>query len=195
MEEFDIQNSNEKETTLNYPVIIGFVLILALIGGGTYWFLTRGDDTTDEQEEFATEETVQNEENIEDVETIEIDSTAVSQDQTTDETATQDAQSETNSDTTEATTDTTTSTDATTSTDNSQNVYFIVSGAFSSETNALNKVEKLKAEGYNAVIVEQNAKGLYIVAYEGYPDFASAKTKMDEMRTSNPKVWIYKKKN
>ena len=195
MEEFEIQNSNEKETTLNYPVIIGFILILALIGGGIYWFLTRGNDEVDDQEETATEETVQNEESTEDVATKEIDSTAISQDQVVDETSTQDDQPATGTETTDAAMDTTTSTDTTATTDNIQNVYFIVSGAFSSETNALNKVEKLKAQGYNAVIVEQNAKGLYIVAYEGYPDFASAKTKLDEIRQTDSNAWIYKKRN
>ena len=189
MEEFDIQNSNERETTLNYPLIIGVILALILIGGGTYWYLSRNDDTGMQEEVTSGTETLNDENNESASEQI-LDSTDVQyQDETQSQEATTD---ETTEETTDDTTNETYSNDADA---NSDNKYFIVSGAFSSKTNADNKVETLKADGYNAVIAGQNSNGLYIVAYEGFPDMESAKAKLSEIRETNPQAWIYKKMN
>ena len=200
MEEFDFdirQNTNEEESTLNYPLIIGLIVALLLIGGGIYWFVTRDSDDVDEtQEEMVSgDETTTSEEQA--VEKV-IDSTDLNQ-KTEDATASQEAQTtETTDDTTNTTsTETVTSTTSDTSSkyDNSENVYFIVSGAFKSEDNAQNKVDKLKADGFNAVIVGQNGAGLFIVAYEGFSNIDDAKTKLAEVRQSHPQAWIYKKNN
>ena len=198
MEEFDIQNSNERETTLNYPLIIGLIIGLFLIGGGVYWYLSANDET-DEQEEVVTDNTEQNNETGDNTEEKVIDSTAVDQAQNAAETETQETETTADSTDTGATAGTndtskTTSNDTATNVD-TQNVYFIVSGAFRDENNAQKKVENLKSAGYNAVIVGQNAKGLYIVAYEGFHDLGSAKTRLNEIRQTDSNAWIYKKKN
>nr|HID59263.1 SPOR domain-containing protein [Desulfobacterales bacterium] len=74
-----------------------------------------------------------------------------------------------------------------------QLVYFIISGAFSDETNANKQLEQLKQEGYQAVIVGKNTNGLTMVAYEGFANFNDALNRMNEIRNTNPSVWIYKK--
>lgn len=194
MRELDFQNNNEKQVTLNYPVIIGFILILALIGGGLYWYFLR-DNNTDDKEEVVTEQSSQNDENTDSSSEKVIDSTDINQEQAVDETTSTDEDqtvTETSTETTEAVTQTTTKT---TTNDNTDNIYFIVSGAFKSESNAQNSVEELKNKGYNAVIVGKNNKGLYIVAYEGFPDIKSAKVKLNEIRQTNSQAWIYKKMN
>ena len=198
MEEFDIQNSNERETTLNYPLIIGLIIGLFLIGGGIYWYLSHNDES-DNPEEVVTDDAIQNGETGENPEEKVIDSTAVGQEQNTGETRTQEPETNTDTTTTGTTSGTndtseTTLNDTTTNVD-TQNVYFIVSGAFRDENNAQKKVENLKSAGYNAVIVGQNAKGLYIVAYEGFHDLGSAKTRLNEIRQTDSNAWIYKKKN
>lgn len=74
-----------------------------------------------------------------------------------------------------------------------QLVYFIISGAFSDEANANKQLEQLKQEGYQAIIVGKNTNGLTMVAYEGFVNFNDALNRMNEIRNTNPSVWIYKK--
>jgi len=74
-----------------------------------------------------------------------------------------------------------------------QLVYFIISGAFSNEANANKQLEQLKQEGYQALIVGKNNNGLTMVAYEGFANFNDALNRMNEIRNTNPSVWIYKK--
>ncbi len=196
--DFDIRQNNEEKSTLNYPLIIGLIIALLLIGGGIYWFTTRdSDDIDDTQEETVSDgETTTTDANEPAAEKV-IDSTDFNQN-TEDTTASQDTQvidnkNDTNATSTESATSTTSSESS--SYDNSENIYFIVSGAFKNETNAQNKVGKLKAEGYDAVIVGQNGAGLFIVAYEGLSNIDDAKTKLAEVRQSHPQAWIYKKQN
>ena len=197
--DFDIRQNNEEESTLNYPLIIGLIVALLLIGGGIYWFVTRDNDDTDEtQKEMVSSDSDKNTTTDADEPAAEkvIDSTDLNQN-TEDTTASQDIQTNGDTEKTDNTTSaekgTGTTSDASSSYDNSENIYFIVSGAFKDEANAQNKVGKLKAEGYNAVIAGQNAAGLFIVAYEGFSNIDDAKTKLAEVRQSHPQAWIYKR--
>ena len=213
MEDFDLDiQKNKNNPTLNYPLIIGVIVALLLIGGGIYWFVTRDkDDAEENQEEMldnGAEDATDNEQTAEKV----IDSTDFNQntedvnnttsqvsDTLTDTSSVDNSASNNEVDSTAATsneneTDTNTASSSTTNSDNSANVYFIVSGAFRIEENAHNKVAQLKTEGYNnAVIAGQNGSGLYIVAYEGFSNMDDAKTKLAEVRQSHPQAWIYKK--
>ncbi len=198
MEEFDIQHTNEKETTLNYPLIIGLIVGLLFIGVGVYWYLSK-DDNAGDQEEVVTDDSLQNVDNNEATDDKVIDSTAINQDQNTDDTVAQDTQTATDTIAAGTTTDSTGSNDTvsgdTSTTADTQNVYFVVNGAFRDENNARKRLDDLKSADYNAVIVGQNDNGLFIVAYEGFPDFETAKAKLDEIRQTNPHAWIFKKRN
>ncbi len=200
MEDFDldIQKNDDNESTLNYPLIIGIIVALLLIGGGVYWFLNRNNDDTDTTQQEAVTDDANKTEATDKV----LDSTEVNQDenaeaQNVDENNTEaevntpaETATENQNNTTENTTATNTTPDTST-----ENIYFIVSGAFKDANNAQTKMESLKSQGYNAVIVGPNGAGLMIVAYEGFPNMEDAKTKLKEIRQSNSQAWIYKKQN
>ncbi len=205
MEDFDleIQKNNESESTLNYPLIIGLIVALLLIGGGIYWYMTRDTDDTDEsQEEMVSGEettTIQTDDEATEkvIDSTEFNQNAGEQSAPSEETEPQTTDTNTETENTTATESSTgqTSDSSSSGYDHSENVYFIVSGAFRSEENAQNKVAKLKADGYNAIIVGQNGAGLFIVAYEGFSNIDEAKTKLAEIKQSHPQAWIYKKQN
>jgi len=189
------QNNKKQEGEINMvKVIIASILLLLLIGGAIYYFTRNHDEATEPEQQEVVSPGQQNYENQDN---------AVQADTQDENNANYD--SEANSDNTEQTT--ATEADDTTQdvTENNEPesttepdadlVYFIVSGAFKEEANAQRKVDNLKSAGYDAVIVGQNANGLFIVAYEGFPDLSSAKEKLNEIRVEDGSAWIYKKKD
>ncbi len=200
MENFDldIQKNEDNESTLNYTLIIGIIVALLLIGGGVYWFLNRNNDETDTtQQEAVTDGTNEAEATDKVLDSTEVNQDANTEAQNVDENNTEadentpaESATENQSNTTENTTANNTTAD-----NNTENIYFIVSGAFKDANNAQTKMENLKSQGYNAVIVGPNGAGLMIVAYEGFPNMEDAKTKLKEIRQNNSQAWIYKKQN
>jgi len=207
MENFDldIQKNEDNESTLNYTLIIGVIVALLLIGGGIYWFLNRNNDET----EATQQETVTDGTNGTEATDKVLDSTAVNQDGNAEEQNVGEDNTETEENNTEASenspvesasgeqnnnTENATASN-TTADNNTENIYFIVSGAFKDANNAQTKMENLKSQGYNAVIVGPNGAGLMIVAYEGFPNMEDAKNKLKEIRQNNSQAWIYKKQN
>lgn len=77
----------------------------------------------------------------------------------------------------------------------SQNVYWIQVGAYSSQQNAINLVEEYKGKGYNAVIIEPSPtdrRKLYRVRLGGYPSREQAEKAREELaRQENKKESDY----
>ena len=70
--------------------------------------------------------------------------------------------------------------------------FFLIAGAFSSESNAQNRVRQLKNSGYStAGMVGQNEKGYYLVAYRGFSTRAQAESYMPEIKNKGLSTWIY----
>ena len=68
----------------------------------------------------------------------------------------------------------------------------LIAGAFSSESNAQNRVRQLKNSGYStAGMVGQNEKGYYLVAYRGFSTRAQAESYMPEIKNKGLSTWIY----
>jgi DNA-binding protein YbaB len=67
-------------------------------------------------------------------------------------------------------------------------------GGFQYEENAQKKVKDLQEQGYNAQIIGQNSKGLYIVAVDGGNDLSELTKKLPEFFEVEPKAWVYKSK-
>jgi len=199
MEDFDldIQKNNEEPSTLNYTLIVIILAVLLLAGGGLYWFLTKDkseEDADMEQTEAVDETSPVSEDNATEKVTDSTDYTQESLNESSEDASENNSNSpaaDNQEQATGSTGDETTEAQAT----NTDLVYFIVSGAFKNESNAQNKLSSLKNEGYQAVVVGPTAQGLFIVAYEGFPDFESAKEKLQSIRQENPDAWIYKKVN
>ena len=197
MENFDldIKKNEEEESTLNYSLIAAIIIGLLLIGGVAYWFFTKDKSS----EDVENQELTMDEENagVNDSATEKvIDSTGFEQN-ATDETAVDTSGNDTTGTTTgdnQAETDTESVQNNETAANADDYVYFIVSGAFRNENNAQNKLQNLKNQGFNAVIVGPTAKALYIVAYEGFTNLNDAKIKLKDIRQSNSQAWIYKKR-
>ena len=70
--------------------------------------------------------------------------------------------------------------------------FFLIAGAFSSESNAHNRIKQLKKEGYsNATMVGQNEKGYYLVAYKSFGSRSQAESYMPEIKIKGLSTWIY----
>ena len=70
--------------------------------------------------------------------------------------------------------------------------FFLIAGAFSSESNAQNRVRQLKNSGYStAGMVGQNEKGYYLVAYRGFSTRGQAESYMPEIKNKGLSTWIY----
>lgn len=70
--------------------------------------------------------------------------------------------------------------------------FFLIAGAFSSESNAHNRIKQLKKEGYsNATMVGQNEKGYYLVAYKSFGSRSQAESYMPEIKSKGLSTWIY----
>ncbi len=204
MEDFDldIQKNEDEQSTLNYPLIIGLIIGILLIGGAAYWFFTKDDasDTTETEETVSTESQSTDEASEQVIDSTSYQNNEVSSDETSTNEENVTTDNEENVEASAATTsdERTDDTSVPVSNDNENTTspdytYFIVSGAFKDENNAQNKLKALKDEGYEAVITGPNQAGLYIVAYQGFSDIEAAKQKLNELRQQNPQAWIYKK--
>lgn len=72
--------------------------------------------------------------------------------------------------------------------------YFVIAGAFNNETNALNLVQQLRKEGFDAMIADTNKYGMFRVAYKGFHSAEEAANALAVIKDqSNPQAWILKK--
>lgn len=70
--------------------------------------------------------------------------------------------------------------------------YHLIAGAFSSEQNALTRVEQLKQEGFDgASVVGKNAKGLFMVAFKSFETHAQAKSYISKVKNKGFDTWVY----
>ena len=66
--------------------------------------------------------------------------------------------------------------------------FFLIAGAFSSESNARNRVRQLKNDGYSSAgMVGQNEKGYYLVAYKGFSSRSQAESYMPQIKRKRTK--------
>ena len=73
-------------------------------------------------------------------------------------------------------------------------IYFIVAGAFRSETNAHNLVANLRSKGFDSEIIDQTRSGLYRVIYKGFVLKSEALQDLASIREQdNPNAWLLKK--
>jgi len=191
--DFDFLNQNtpKQESDINkVKIIIAALILLLLIGGAIYYFAKSDEEGANPEQQEINEAGSQEgeEQDATDMDSDVENSTAG--DETTSETEEEQTVTEME-DTTGETGDEAGQTESVEP--ETDLIYFIVSGAFKEENNAQRKVDELKSAGYNAVIVGQNANGLFIVAYEGFPDIQSAKDKLAEIKNENQSAWIYKK--
>jgi len=71
------------------------------------------------------------------------------------------------------------------------NNFFIIAGSFSSEQNANTLVNKLKAQGFEALIADTNKYGMYRVAFVALNNRATAERNLSAIRRkTNPKAWL-----
>jgi len=73
------------------------------------------------------------------------------------------------------------------------NVYFLITGSFKSEENAISQVNVLKGEGFTPEIVVA-PNGFFRVCAMACSDMNTAMTKKDSITAKFPGAWISKKK-
>lgn len=79
--------------------------------------------------------------------------------------------------------------------ENFQKKYFWISGAFSTEKNAQNRVKQLHKKGFkNASIIGKNARGLFLVAFDGFVTEQEAQTYRKELKIRKIDTWLYQSK-
>ncbi|NEV92929.1 SPOR domain-containing protein [Psychroflexus sp. YR1-1] len=72
--------------------------------------------------------------------------------------------------------------------------YHIIAGAFRVKSNAIRKVELLRAQGYKASMIGENAYGLHQVAFDSYVQKEEALSQLRTIKaTENPEAWLYVK--
>lgn len=72
--------------------------------------------------------------------------------------------------------------------------YFIIAGSFQDEENAQKLVDRLRAKGYGAQIVDKNKYDMYRVSFEGFIRKQEAEEALAAIRNEeNPSAWLYKK--
>jgi len=70
--------------------------------------------------------------------------------------------------------------------------FHLVAGCFSSKLNAENLVQKLQSEGYESLIIGQNPKGLFRVAFQSFSNRELALAQMQNIKTSGKSTWLLK---
>lgn len=69
--------------------------------------------------------------------------------------------------------------------------YFIIAGSFSKESNAIRLVNKLKKQGFEALIADTNKYGMYRVAFSTFNNRADAENKLLAIRDgSGSDAWL-----
>jgi hypothetical protein len=79
---------------------------------------------------------------------------------------------------------------------NQSNRFFIITGSFPNENEAVQAVEVLKGKGYaDASVVGTNSSGSYRIACKSYPTGEAASKELPEIKKSlNSTAWIFEKK-
>lgn len=79
---------------------------------------------------------------------------------------------------------------------NVNNSYFVVCACFRDLGLAEKQVERLKTNGYNALVCGQTTAGLHVVAYQACATEAEAKTAMNsiKMKENRTDLWIFRQK-
>jgi len=70
--------------------------------------------------------------------------------------------------------------------------FHIVAGCFIMQSNAVNFVEKLKQQNFNASIIGKNNRQMYVVSCGDFTTRASAEKELQKLRNSGVTVWLYK---
>lgn len=71
--------------------------------------------------------------------------------------------------------------------------FHVVAGCFQIEANAVKYIDILQQQQINASIIGQNEKGLYVVSCGDFTTRQEATAKLNELRSQNQSVWLYKK--
>ena len=71
--------------------------------------------------------------------------------------------------------------------------FHLIAGCFSSKLNAINLVNQLKKEGFEASLIGQNENALFRVAFQSYNSRKHAVTEMKKLRDSGKSTWLLKK--
>lgn len=69
--------------------------------------------------------------------------------------------------------------------------FHIVAGCFIVESNAVNFVEKLKQQKFNASIIGQNEKQMYVVSCGDFATRVLAEKELQKLRNAGVTVWLY----
>ncbi|MDG1135695.1 MAG: SPOR domain-containing protein [Bacteroidales bacterium] len=73
----------------------------------------------------------------------------------------------------------------------SSNKFFIIAGSFSKKSNALNLINSLKSNGFDAIIADTSNNGMYRVAFESFSLRSAAKQELVAIRKNeNPNAWL-----
>jgi len=71
--------------------------------------------------------------------------------------------------------------------------YHIIGGAFRDYNNAMSLITHLKAQGYDAAIVDTTAKGLFMVSIKGVSTYADAQMQLREIKKAGySAAWLFK---
>ncbi|MBL7920524.1 MAG: SPOR domain-containing protein [Bacteroidia bacterium] len=73
-----------------------------------------------------------------------------------------------------------------------KNNFEVVLGCFSVLDNAKRMIKKLKRKNINAVISEQNAKGMYVVSNGDFTNKEEAMTRLEQIDSVCPNAWVKK---
>lgn len=72
--------------------------------------------------------------------------------------------------------------------------YFIIAASFKNRTNAVEFREKLKAQGFNAMVVDDSNTSFQYVAYSGYKTLDEAKAGLEDIwEYQNSDAWVFRK--
>lgn len=74
-----------------------------------------------------------------------------------------------------------------------ENNFYIIAGAYTSIVNASKEEAALKAQGYAHASVIENAKGLKLVAYNGFATREEAYAELNRMKALNKEGWIFQR--
>jgi tetratricopeptide (TPR) repeat protein len=71
--------------------------------------------------------------------------------------------------------------------------YYLIAGSYKTEAQAQSEVDKLKAKGYPAEIVDKNKEGNIRISYYSYNNINDANAKMYKLKSNGiTNVWVYK---
>ncbi len=178
----ELVNSSERNNRgayLKYAAV--FVVGLALLGGGLYFYNHSQDAGPFQKATFVVEK---------EMPAVKVTDTSSLATETTEEMP-QESTGDINAETNEAANEMATNNNED-KPDLSLYKYQIIVGGFKFKENADKKVQSLIDQGYHAQITGKNNKGLYMVAVEGGNTLEEAQNKMQDIYDLEPKAWIHK---